>query len=544
MRVAQRGNWSSWESRRARHNSSFGRDSDSDYTASEDEEFAEQVQDQVQNVGEAVSGWRQQLASCSQGDEGEEVCGPLHPVHVYCKEVVNSGRFSFLVALAIMLNVMCMTLEVDYPNFDLVKDCPMKCMQALPSNSSEWESCPDGCMGNSDFWSDINHSFLIFFSIELVIRMFSVGGFFRFICAASDDQGWNLFDLWIVGTCYLLWYFSSTKSEGGKYFSMLRSLRMLRMLRVLRIFRVPLFKKLNIIVQGLIDSIPSGFWIGCMLGGVIFVSAIFCTDLLGHEARLWPEEDRDQIEKWFGSMGRSMDTLFQFLTLADWSTITRVVAKEIPAMLYFFVGYVIFAAMVILSLLTGVLADHINNVTVENEKEEKAEKQLETKQAVSIEYKAFRKVMSGPGSRVGNSMTFDQFRQVIEDREVNKHLVELGIIDLENFDPADLFVCFDRSATGTLSFHEFSQGMEELRVGVTGKQIFKLEVALRNAVRRCTEKVEDHTDPTEVALQHELKEASERIHSIDHMMNAVVEDLKRFVMPSNFQDPCCDSGPC
>mmetsp|Transcript_69973 Transcript_69973/g.177590 ORF Transcript_69973/g.177590 Transcript_69973/m.177590 type:complete len:541 (-) Transcript_69973:65-1687(-) len=527
---AQRGaNWAKAKSRNGSAAGSARGDSgeDSDY-----EELLIEVENEMETVREGALELRARLSSLDQANDDDESCGCLHPVHAFCKRIEKSAKFMFLVATVILMNVVSMTFEADNPHYDVGKDCSMECIAAVDRNSSATLGCPEGCGGDSDFWLWVNHAFLVFFTVELVIRVFAFGSFCAFFCDTNGDQGWNVFDFTVVGTCWMMWYFQAAHIHGGKYMNLLRSLRMLRMLRVLRIFRVPLFKKLNIIVQGLIESIPSGFWIGCMLGGVMFVSAIFCTDLIGHQADDWPVEERDNIKQWFGTIGKSMLTLFQFLTLADWSAITRVVTKQSSEMMYFFLLYVIFAAMVILSLLTGVLADHINTVTTEAEEEEKAEKQKTRKQALATEFKAFKKATAGKDG-TDHCMSKQEFRDTILDKEMKEELNDLGI-DLDTFESDDLFRCFDRSANGVLCFHEFQEGMEELRVGVTGKQVFKLEVSLRNAVRHCDPQQEFVQDAALTkAVKAQLGVANTRVASINVQLESLIEELANFSLPKN-----------
>lgn len=271
------------------------------------------------------------------------------------------------------------------------------------------------------------------------------------------------------------------------------------------------------------------FWVGCMLMGVIFVSAIFCTDLIGKNARKWPEEDRTDIETWFGSIGRSMNTLWVFLTLADWSTVSRVVMKESPDMILFFLIYVIFAGMVILSLLTGVLADHINSVTNEAEEEEQKEKAAQRKMAFAAEFKAFKKATCYSDHRSENIITKEDFRKVMKDKEIMGQLEEIGI-NLEDFNPDDLFICLDRDGHETLCFHEFQQGMEELRIGVTGKQVFKLETALRNAVRR-VDPTREHmgSDPQlQVQIRDNLTDANGMASEVQARMELFLDELVQY----------------
>merc|ERR1711920_777754 len=106
-----------------------------------------------------------------------------------------------------------------------------------------------------------------------------------------------------------------------------------------------------------------------------FISGILTTTLFGNSADEWPdEEDRLEVRQYFGSVANSMFTLFQFLTLDDWVTVIRVIEKQYPtAARLIFYPYVVLAAFVILSLFSGVMVDHMNDVRREEELDKQKE---------------------------------------------------------------------------------------------------------------------------------------------------------------------------
>jgi len=421
------------------------------------------------------------------------------------KRIIESHWFTFTVAAAIMLNVMTMTLQVD--------------MAASPGHEAT-----DG------MWDIIDNIFLVFFTVEIVLRLTAVGCF-GFFCKESDDQGWNLFDFFVVGTCWMINLTESVSFTGDKFIKLLRSARMLRILRVLRIFRLPCMKKLNIIVAGLVHSFSVVSWIAVMLGGVMFLSGIVCTDVIGKNAKRWGE-DEEEIKLLFGGMKNSTITLFNFLTLADWSGVTRLVAKEEPSMTFFFLAYVIFAAMVILSLLTGVLADHMNTVREAEEKAEAEEARAQRAVAVKAELKAFRQADIHGRHMIGK----EQFMNVLQSPAVRDELDASGV-NIGAFDLDDLFECFDSKASGAISWNEFRQGMEELRIGVTPKQIFKLEVSLQRATRECRDDATmtvsaDKEDQAEVPL----KQLAKQMDSTAALLDRMATDLSNFQVPAGFPE--------
>lgn len=511
---AQRsGAWAGWKSRRQSAGSLLTIDDS-------DESFGVDV-DELDGIPTAAIDNRPDLnaASSSSGGEGD---GTECWLQQRAKHIVDANAFTAAVGMLIILNVSYMTVQADYPNYNpwgYKEGCYKLC------HGDDISQCPPTCLEPSEFWSNLDDTFLFLFTSELVLRLIAYGckGFF---CSAEHGNNWNIFDFLVVSTCWFLWTCRTGNLSGGRFVNMLRALRMLRILRFLRIFRLPCLKKLNTIVTGLIASLPVIYWIMCMLVGVMFVSAIFCTDLLGHQAEDWGPE-ADEITEYFGSMLKSMNTLFQFLTLADWSSITRLVAKQNQLMMFFFLGYVICAAMVILSLLTGVLADHVNSIREGEEEEERVLRQSDRKRAMIAEFRAFKEI-TGP---FRNFITKEDFSKLLKSEQFADNIADFGV-DVKTFEPDDLFVCFDRQANGRLTWQAFQMGMEELRVGITAKQVFKLEVSLRNAVTRCKQQDRALDPQTVKHVEHQLQEAcgrSENIDSLfDDMSTLISEEFSQF----------------
>merc|ERR1712125_302458 len=122
--------------------------------------------------------------------------------------------------------------------------------------------------------------------------------------------------------------------------------------------------------------------------------------------------------------------------------------------MFFFLAYVICAAMVILSLLTGVLADHVNSIREGEEEEEKILRQSDRKRAMVAEFRAFKEV-TGPHR---NYIIKEEFCKLLKSDQFVENIADFGI-DIKTFDPDDLFVCFDRQANGRLTWQAFQMGM-------------------------------------------------------------------------------------
>lgn len=152
---------------------------------------------------------------------------------------------------------------------------------------------------------------------------------------------WNIFDFFIVGIACL---------PAAGPLAVLRSLRILRAMRI--VSSVP---KLRVIVQSLLQSLPSIGWISLLLVVVFYVFAVMGTQLFG---RTFPE--------WFGSLGETYFTLFQVLTLESWSMgIARPVMEKFPMAYLFFVPFVLLTSFVVLNVFIAVIVGAMSDVREE-----------------------------------------------------------------------------------------------------------------------------------------------------------------------------------
>lgn len=177
----------------------------------------------------------------------------------------------------------------------------------------------------------IDMIFLGIFTVELLIKLivFRIS-FFK--------NGWNVFDFAIVAISYAPFI------EG---LSVLRALRILRVLRLISV--VPQFRK---ITQAFFDSLSGLAAIGTILVLLFYVAAVMATKLFGSS---FPE--------WFGSIGSSLYTLFQIMTLESWSMgIVRPVMETYPYAWLFFVPFILVTTFATLNLLIGVIVNSMQSL--------------------------------------------------------------------------------------------------------------------------------------------------------------------------------------
>merc|ERR1719316_2547145 len=118
--------------------------------------------------------------------------------------------------------------------------------------------------------------------------------------------------------------------HGGGHSSMSSTLRLLRMARILRVIRLfKMFNMLAIILSAFIKAISTVMWVRMLTCIIDYVCAILCTQMIGHNAHMWGD-DAQEIELWFGTIVKSMQSLFVIMTLAEWDTMVAKLATVIP----------------------------------------------------------------------------------------------------------------------------------------------------------------------------------------------------------------------
>jgi voltage-gated sodium channel len=221
----------------------------------------------------------------------------------------------------------------------------------------------------------LDRAILMVFVVEIALRLFAHRlAFFK--------DAWSVFDFIVVSIALL---------PASGPFSVLRALRVLRVLRVLSF--VPSMRK---IVGALVKSLNGMLSIAMVLALLYYVAAVMATKLFGE---VFPE--------WFGSLGSSLYTLFQIMTLESWSMgIARPVMAEFPYAWAFFVPFILIATFTMLNLFIAVIVNAVQSMHDEEHQGERDIKQatelqlLEEMRKLQREVSELRGELKKPGSGV------------------------------------------------------------------------------------------------------------------------------------------------
>lgn len=243
------------------------------------------------------------------------------------RSFVEHRRFAQTVTVLIVINAALLGLET------------------APVLMGGW----DALIGNA------NVAILGIFTIEIALRIAAHGrAFWR--------DPWSVFDFVIIAI---------SLAAIGNPLSVLRALRVLRVLHLVSV--VP---RLRRVVQTLLHSLPGIGSIVLLLVLLIYVSSVMATELFGRE-----------FPQWFGTVGQSMYSLFQIMTLESWSMgIVRPVMEAHPLAWMFFVPFVLIVGFAVLNLFIAVVVDSMQQL----HREERSSAERAAEQEARAEREALR----------------------------------------------------------------------------------------------------------------------------------------------------------
>jgi len=236
------------------------------------------------------------------------------PAPALLKSIVESRGFTLAVTIVIAINAVTLGLET----WPLAMQAAGPLLLALDTVA------------------------LWFFTVEIGLKLWLYRGrFFR--------DAWNVFDFLIVAVAWV--------PTAGPL-SVLRALRIVRALRLLSI--VP---QMRTVIGALFRALPGMGSVIAVLALVFYVAAVMATKLFGAD---FPD--------WFGSVGASMYSLFQIMTLESWSMgIVRPVMEQHPYAWLFFVPFIIVTSFAVLNLFIALIVNSMQSMQSETNDNVRAE---------------------------------------------------------------------------------------------------------------------------------------------------------------------------
>lgn len=319
---------------------------------------------------------------------------------------------------------------------------------------------------DSGFWFGLETAFLVIFISELILR-------FRADRCRMFLDAWNLFDtaivlLGVIDTWILMAVFpsSSDMQSDLQTLTLFRLGRLVRIARILRVLRLLRFiRELLLLVKGLLGALKALIWAFLLIMMVLYLAAVFATELIGHG-----DEADPQLHLWFGSVGSSILTLSQLMTLEGWPQIVRYTAIDSGKvwLLFFFLSFLCCTNFALLNVVTAVMVEKVFEFAQDEKMQEAKRAHKDRAHAI----KKIEKLFVCVDKDASGSITTKELKEGVLHSEVTKQFQELGIA---KHDIDTLFQCLDVDGNGELSIAEFIEGCLRMQGPASSKDLLRIQ---------------------------------------------------------------------
>lgn len=374
----------------------------------------------------------------------------------------DSLRFNMIIGLVIFVNMIFIGLEQDLGyKFSAEDDQTLSPIQRIEKRL---------------VWYIMENIFCIIFLIEMLMRMYVHRWKYFY-------DSWNCLDFCLVSTAVIDTYVLSFIGGSGKV-RMLTSLRVVRMLRLVRFVRMlRMFKELWLIVNGLLNSMKTLGWVGLLLCCLLYVFAIFLTNQVGQNDALYLNKESYDGEEWphqvyFGSVPRSMLSLFQILTLDSWCDyIVRHIVHRQPYMAPVFIFFLFITTFGLMNIIVGVIVENTLGAASVTEQRMERDQEKYKKRILSDLHVLFQLSDTDGSGRISRR----EFQAACRNPKVLEKLENLGLLIQET---DTLFNLLDPTRKGSIDLSEFITTCKQLIGGAKQKDIVQVGLAVETLTRR------------------------------------------------------------
>lgn len=336
--------------------------------------------------------------------------------------------------------------------------------------------------------------FAIFFLAEMLIRQHQLSWDYFL-------DPWNFFDYGLV----VLTLTDLMSSLGGNRNAVLKlacSLRILRLLRVARVIKgLVVVNSLWALMQGMLESLKTLFWIAVVFSGITYCLAVALTTLVALDPEtqeMWPE-----YRTYCGSVLRSFWTLVQVITLDSWAEdIARPISLTVPSALIVIFLAIIICNFGLLNLIIGTVVQRVLVMTEEKRNATtEALKDVENLVLEDIETDFRIADTSGDGE-------LDQ-EEFLELLKTPSFLTKLNLLRIRFDEAESMFELIDADGSGTINDDEFKNGLAQLKGEAQGTALVNLINQAQKNSADCARYVEQLA-----RLNERVKTLQERVESV------------------------------
>lgn len=302
-------------------------------------------------------------------------------------------------------------------------------------------------------WFILESLFILVYLIELMVRMYHQG-------RKWTESWWNWLDFVVVLTsivdCWLLTLLLEGDIKTLRMITFLRMVRLARLVRLVRLLRM--CRGLYVMVMAFAYAMYSLVWIVFLMLIGLLMSATFTTVAIGQNKDLRHLEMRGQTtQELFGTVPRSMYTLFELMTLEDWHDLGRPLVTEKPALFFFIFGFIIIFTFGLLNMIVAMVIEK----TLAFAKQQDCTAQEQAKRQLTNDLAQLKTIFLEADESGRGELELESFRNVLQrDNTIKKILQDL---DIPTSDAVELFMTLDAECDGRLTVQSFLDGIAKIR---------------------------------------------------------------------------------
>jgi hypothetical protein len=290
----------------------------------------------------------------------------------------------------------------------------------------------------------LEYTFVILYCVELAMRVYVLGK------ERAFSNSWVKFDAVMVAAGILNFLITVTSFGGDAAAAVVDNVNMLKMIRLFRLAKtvrvIIQFRTLWMLVQGLMYAVMPMFWTAILMLVVIYVFAVIAMEFILVSGE---NEDYDIAARHYDSIGESMMTLMQFMTLDSVAGIYRPLCTTKPWLFIYFLIFLLLGPIALMNIVTAIMVESSLRTANEDQEAKKAWDNMRKKNMMPKLRSMFLALdTSGDGE-----VDLDEILNAPpEIQEAMQHIV--GLDELE-----EVFGLLDYDGSGSIDIEEFVEGI-------------------------------------------------------------------------------------
>jgi len=342
------------------------------------------------------------------------------------KSVVQT-RFNIFMGIVVIVNILMIAVETDWG----------------PGNDAPLEDR----LG----WILVDCVFTFLFMVEICVRIYWERRRWLFSL-------WNWFDVIVVTSAVVdVWILSFySGKEGLQMLVILRIARLLRLVRMVKLVRA--LQGLYMLVTAFWHAMKSMCFIVAMMVFGVLLYSIVATNLIGRnsafdDVRIYD----DTVYERFGTVYRSMYSLFELMTLEGWDQVARPLVEEQPMTVIFIASFIFIFTFGMLNMVVAMVVEktleQTRQVGAFQEKQERIQMAQDLMQIITV----FRDSDADGSGTLSSQELQSAFK-------TNEAVIQnLEAIGLPPDNAEELYSILDWDHSGEITVTEFVEGIAKVQ---------------------------------------------------------------------------------